>query len=176
MITEHRCLPAAKAVIGHRHRNRHIHPDHADIHLADKIARGIAIAGEDRGAIAIFMVDHQLACLFIALRTQHRQHRTENLVTIDRHVRGHLVEQRAADEKPVLIALQPQTAAIHHDIGAILFALVDIAFDPCLGLGGDDRTHLDARLVILADFQCPHLWGQLFDKAVSRVITNRQHR
>ena len=122
------------------------------------------------------MVDDKLACLFIGLRAQHRQHRPEDLVAIDRHVGGHLVEQCAADEKTVLIALQAQPAAIDDHLGAVLLALVDITLDAFLRCGGDDRAHLDTRLVILADLQRPHLWRQLRHKAVRRLVANRQHR
>ena len=175
MVAEHRGLPAAKAVIGDRHRDRHIHADHADIDRGREIARRITVTGEDGGAVAIFMVHHQLARLVIALRTQHRKHRPENLVAIDRHVGGHPVEKRAADEEAVLVALQLQPAAVDDHIGAVFLALVNIALDPRLGFGGDHRTHLDARLVILADLQRAHLRRQLLDEPVGGVVTHGQN-
>ena len=122
------------------------------------------------------MVDDKLACFFIAGRTQHRQNRTENLVAIDRHVGGDTVQQRATDKIAILIALKFQPAAIDNNLGAILFTLIDIAFNTGLGFGRNDRAHFNARFVILADLQRPHLWRQLADKPVGRVIANRQHR
>src|SRR5882672_311105 len=47
-IAEAGLLPATKRVIGDRHRDRHVDADHADIDLGGKIARGVAVAGEDR--------------------------------------------------------------------------------------------------------------------------------
>src|SRR6266702_7494465 len=52
-IAEAGLLPAAEGVIGDRHRDRHIEADHADIDLGRKIARGVAVAGEDRDTIAV---------------------------------------------------------------------------------------------------------------------------
>src|ERR1700693_4410245 len=50
-VAEAGLLPAAKSVIGDRHRDRHVDADHADVYLGGEISRGVAIAGEDRNAI-----------------------------------------------------------------------------------------------------------------------------
>ena len=76
------------------------------------------------------MVDHQLARILIAFRAQNRENRTENLVTIDRHVGRHMIKQRTADKKAVLIALQFEIAAIDNDRGASRLALMDVILDP----------------------------------------------
>src|SRR5436190_24340318 len=55
-IAETGFLPAAKRVVGDRHRDRHVDADHADIDAGSKIARGIAVAGEDRDAIAVVVI------------------------------------------------------------------------------------------------------------------------
>src|SRR5271156_2061139 len=44
-ITETRPLPAAKGVIGHRNRDGHVDPDHADLHPRGEVAGGVAVAG-----------------------------------------------------------------------------------------------------------------------------------
>src|SRR3546814_12222593 len=49
-------LPPAEAVVGDRHRDRHIDPDHADIDAAGKLARGMAVAREDRDTVAILVL------------------------------------------------------------------------------------------------------------------------
>jgi hypothetical protein len=60
MVAEQRPLPAAEGMIGHRHRDRNVDADHADLDAVGEIARRVAIAGEDRGAVAVFMlVDHR---------------------------------------------------------------------------------------------------------------------
>src|SRR5437899_139046 len=51
-IAEAGFLPAAEGVIGDRHRDWHVDADHADIDLGREIARGVAVAGEDRDPIA----------------------------------------------------------------------------------------------------------------------------
>src|SRR6201999_3432854 len=52
-VAETRLLPAAEGVIGNRHRDRHVDANHADIDLGGEIARGVAVAGKDRNAIAV---------------------------------------------------------------------------------------------------------------------------
>jgi hypothetical protein len=53
-------LPAAKAVERHRHRDRDVDADHADLDAVGKLARGVAVAGEDCDAVAVFMVVDEL--------------------------------------------------------------------------------------------------------------------
>src|SRR5882724_6172419 len=52
-IAKARLLPAAKSIVRDRHRDRHVDADHADIDARRKIARGVAIAGEDRNTVAV---------------------------------------------------------------------------------------------------------------------------
>src|SRR4051812_2793484 len=58
-VAEARALPAAEGVVGDRHRDRHVDTDHADIDPGGELARGVAVAGEDGNAIAIFMLARQ---------------------------------------------------------------------------------------------------------------------
>src|SRR6266849_560430 len=58
-IAEAGLLPAAEGVIGDRHRDRHVDADHADIDLGREVARGVAVAGEDRNAVAVVMIRRQ---------------------------------------------------------------------------------------------------------------------
>src|SRR5882724_4912072 len=53
-------LPAAKAVKRHRHRDRHVDADHADLNAVREFARGVAVAGEDRHPVAVFVVVDEL--------------------------------------------------------------------------------------------------------------------
>src|ERR1700760_2350421 len=66
-IAEAGLLPATEGVIGDRHRDRHVDADHADIDLCRKVARGVAVAGEDRNAVAIIMIRRQRQRLRIIL-------------------------------------------------------------------------------------------------------------
>src|SRR5262249_47088609 len=66
-VAEAGFLPAAEGVIGDWHRDRHVDADHADIHLRREVARGIAVAGEDRDAVAVIMIGRQRQCLGVVL-------------------------------------------------------------------------------------------------------------
>src|SRR6201996_6339961 len=95
-VAEPGTLPAAEGVIGDRHRNRHVYADHADLNLRGEIARGVAVAGEDRDAVAVFVVVAEAQRLVVARRAHHREHGSENLFLINAHVLGDVVEQAAA--------------------------------------------------------------------------------
>src|SRR5882757_8678261 len=55
-VAEARALPPAEAVIADRHRDRHVDADHPDVHAGGEFARGVAVAGEDRDAVAVIVV------------------------------------------------------------------------------------------------------------------------
>src|SRR6266436_9656573 len=79
-IAEQGALPAAKAVEGHRHRDRHVDADHADLDAVGEFARSVAVAGEDRGAVAVFVVVDEL-CRAVEIRAPHdREKRPEDLL------------------------------------------------------------------------------------------------
>ena len=93
---------------------------------AGEVARGVAVAGEDRDAVAVFVLGRQPHRLLVILGAHHREHGAENLFLVDAHVGLHLVEQAAAHEVAVLVALELEVAAIDHELGAFLDADVDI--------------------------------------------------
>src|SRR6266849_3130420 len=128
-VTEARALPPAESIVRQRHRNGEIHPHHADVDALGEISRGVAVAGEDGDAIAVGVLGWQSHRLLVVLSPHHAEHRAENLFFVDAHVRRHLVEQAAAHEVAVLIALQLESAAIDDELGAFLHAHVDITFD-----------------------------------------------
>jgi hypothetical protein len=81
-VAEARALPAAERVIGDRHRDRHVDPDHADIDARRELAGGVAVAGEDGDAVAIFVLARQPHRLLEAVGADHLQHRPENLLLV----------------------------------------------------------------------------------------------
>src|SRR5579883_2074582 len=111
-VAEARLLPAAEGVIGDRHWDRHVDADHADIDLGGKIARGVAVAGEDRDTIAVVMIRRQRQRLLVIMRANDRQHRAEDLLLVDAHVLGDVIEQAAAEIEAVLVALHLEAAAV----------------------------------------------------------------
>src|SRR3984893_9895270 len=72
-IAEAGLLPATEGVIGDRHRNRHVDADHADIDLGGEVARGVAVAGEDRHAVAVVVIGRQRQRLVVIVGTHHRE-------------------------------------------------------------------------------------------------------
>src|ERR1700729_793934 len=92
-VAEARALPAAKRVVGDWDRDWHVDPDHADLDLAREVARRVAVASEDRDAVAVLMVVAQTQRLAIVVRAHDREHRAEDLLLVDAHVLRHVVEQ-----------------------------------------------------------------------------------
>src|SRR3981189_182394 len=81
-VAEAGLLPASEGVIGNRHRDRHVNADHADIDLGGEIARGVAVAGEDRNAIAVVVIGRQRERLVVIVSAHHREHRAEDLFLV----------------------------------------------------------------------------------------------
>src|SRR3990172_6815958 len=125
-IAEAGALPAAEVVIGERHRNGEVHAHHADLHAIDEIARGVAVAGEDRNPVAVFMLGRQPHRFLVVLGAYHGEHGPEDFLLVDAHMRLHVVEQTAAHEIAVLVALHLEAAAVDHELGAFLDAEIDI--------------------------------------------------
>src|SRR4051794_26311006 len=98
-IAEAGALPSAEAVITDGHRNRHVDADHPDIDAGGEFARGVAVAGEDRGAVAVFVLRGEGERLLEVLRADDLQHRAENLVLVALHAGRHVIEQSRADEE-----------------------------------------------------------------------------
>ena len=56
VVAEERALPATEEVKRHGDRSRDVDPDHAGLDPVGKVARGIAILGEDAGAVSVFVL------------------------------------------------------------------------------------------------------------------------
>ena len=74
-VAEARALPAAEGVVGDRHRDRHVDADHADVDPGGEVARGVAVLGEDRDAVAVLVGRGQRQRLLVVLGPHHREHR-----------------------------------------------------------------------------------------------------
>ena len=172
-IAKARFLPAAEGVIGQRHRDWHIDAHHADVDAVGEIARRIAIAGKDRGAIAIFMIHGKADGLFIAGRAHGGQDRAENFGAIDVHIGRYPVKQMRADEIAVFIALQFEIAPINDKLGPLCHAAFDKAQDIGLGRRRDDGAEIDVVASgVGADFQRFDPGDQLLDQPVGRFLAH----
>ncbi len=106
------------------------------------------------------------------MHTHYRQHRTEDLFLVDRHIRLDVVEQRAADIEAVLMAGYGMTAAIGDQRRALLHTLGDIAFDLGLVRTGHQRAHLGIGLHAVADLQR----ARAFREARHQLVGDIAHR
>src|ERR1700691_2210447 len=86
MVAKERALPAAKAVEGHRYGDRNVDANHAHLHLVGKGARGVSVAGKDAGAVAVFVIVHQVQSLLKARNAQHGEDGTKDLFAVDAHL------------------------------------------------------------------------------------------
>ena len=92
-------------MVGDRNRDRHVDADHADLDAVGEGARRVAVAGEDGGAVAVFVGVDEIGGLLVAAGARNAEDGPEDLGLVDGHVLGHAVEQRAAEEEAALIAL-----------------------------------------------------------------------
>src|SRR5689334_20792949 len=63
-VAKARALPAAEAVVGDGHGDRHVDPDHSDIDSGRELAGRMAVAREDRDAVAILMARREAEGFF----------------------------------------------------------------------------------------------------------------
>ena len=141
-VAEQRGFPAAEAVVGHRYRDGDIDADHAHFDLVLEAPCSAAVVGEDRGAVAVGVVVDQIQGLVVGLDAHHRQHRAEDLVGVDAHLGGDVVDQRRASQNPSCAAVGLHAAAVDDDLGAVGLAGVDVGGDlVAVGLG-DQRAHV----------------------------------
>src|SRR5215831_10080161 len=145
-VAEARPLPAAERVIGERHRDREVDAHHAHFDTAREITGRVAIAREDGDTIAVVVLGGKPQRLFVVLGAYDRQHRPEDLLLVDAHVGRHLVEQAAAHEEAVLVALQLEAAAVDLELRAFLDAEIDVVFHPIELRLGDHRAVVGLRV------------------------------
>ena len=79
-----------------------------------------------------------------------------------------------ANEIAVLIPLQAETAPIHNQFGALIYAALHQVFDICFGCCGNNRAiiHLIAAGVG-ADLQLFYAGDQFFDQLVGGFFAHR---
>ena len=87
-VAERAALPPAEGVIGDRHRDRHVDADHPDIDPRREFARRMAVAGEDRDAVAVLMLARQAHRLLEILGADDLEHGAEDLLLDTRSCPG----------------------------------------------------------------------------------------
>jgi hypothetical protein len=99
-VAEQRRLPAAERVVRHRHRDRHVDADHADLDLVLELAGGAAVVGEQRHAVGVGVAVDQRDRLIVRVDARDAEHRAEDLVLVDRHRRLTLSNRHGPRKKP----------------------------------------------------------------------------
>src|SRR3546814_4894935 len=84
--------------------------------------------------------DLQFECGFEIRGADDLEYRAENLFLVTFHVGGDMVEERRADEEALLMPLEREAAAVDDELGALVGACLDPAFDLRLVCGRDDRS------------------------------------
>ena len=176
---EQRALPAAKAVKGHGHRDRHVDADHTDLNALAVLASGGAVTGEDGGTIAVFVVVDHGQGVFEAVDAGDRQHRAEDFLAVDAHARRDVVEQRTPDEEAIAGVVDSRLASVHHQLGALVDAGLDIADHLVQVSAGDQRPHVVVRPILDAGADAQRLqpFDQLGAQPLGGLLAHRhRHR
>ena len=111
-LAEERALPASEGMPGHRHGNRHIDADHADLDAPRKFTGRSSVARVARDAIAELVRVDQFDRAVEIGHADHAQDRSEDLLLVDAHVGVHVVEQSAGKEEPALATRRLESAPV----------------------------------------------------------------
>src|SRR6476620_6627903 len=96
LVTEERVLPPPEGVERHRDRDGHVDADHPDVHPTLEAPGGLATGGEDRCAVAVGVAVDQRDGFVDIVDPDHGEHGTEDLLLVDIHVRGDVVDDGGA--------------------------------------------------------------------------------
>src|SRR4029077_1883253 len=159
-------------MIGERNRNREVHAHHANLYAVDEITRGVTVPREDCDTIAVFMFGGKSYRFFVVVRSDDRKHRAENFLLVDTHIRRHAVEQAAAHEISVLIALQLEPAAIDNKFGTFLHAEINIVLHLIEMRPGNERSIVGLRVAGWSDLQAFDARNEFLDEDVCSLLAD----
>ncbi|MDT4820639.1 hypothetical protein FQZ97_537850 [compost metagenome] len=175
-VAEQALLPAAETMPGHGHRDRHVDAHHAHLDAPAELAGDVTVTGIKAHAVAELVVIDELHGLGEILDAQARQHRTEDFLLVDAHVRGDVVEQRASQPEAIAAALAcsftVEAATIHQQRGAFLDALLDIAGDAFQRGAGDDRPHLGFEVGAVEHLESPGAFDQFRHDLLGSLVAH----
>src|ERR1700684_1545473 len=173
MAAKERTLPAAKAVEGHRYRDRNVDTNHAHLDLVSKGARRVSVAGEDAHTVAILVIVHQVQSLLKAGHVQYREDRTKNLLAIDAHLRRDVIEDAWRQEKAITFRQRLLSVRIDQKFGTLFHPQFDIAGHFVAVHAGDERTHLGAGLGPIGDLELGHALAHAREQGFSGAFAHR---
>jgi hypothetical protein len=119
------------------------------------LARRAAITGEDRRAIAVWVLVDQAHGIVISVHAHHAQHGPENLIAVALHGRRDAIEQRRAQEEAAGLTGRI-VAAIDGDRRAFGLGTGQIRGHAVAMLPGYQRPHLVTRFKSRTDFDFRH--------------------
>ena len=176
MVTKQTALPATKTMKRHRHRQGHIDADHADLNLAHEFARHAAVAGKNGDTIGVLIGVNQINRAGNIFGAQHAQHWPKNFFFINRHVRGDVIEQGAADKKALLAPRHSQTATVHDQSGTLVCTLPDQLFNALFCGPSNHRPHFSTRCHAVVNFQIARALSQGGNQLIARSTDRHRHR
>ena len=175
-VTKQASFPAAKGVVGHGHRQGNVDAHHANQNVVGEVTRCLAIAGEDAGAVAVFVGVDQVHRLLQRLHAHHAEHGAENFFLVGHHAGLDVVKQAGAQKVAFFVAGNLDAAPVHHQRCAFAHALVDIAFDLLEMRLGHQRAHVHAGLRAGANFHFCDLGFEAGDHCICRRVAHRHHQ
>ncbi len=134
--------------------------------LAREQPRGVAVAGEDRDAVAVGVGVDEADRVVEGRDARDAEHRAEDLVVVGPGARPHAVEQTWADEesRPRL-----DRRAVADDGDVVVRCARHVTRDPVAVLIRDERTEVARRVVAGADVEAIHALGDLCHERVANV-------
>ena len=117
------------------------------------MAGGIAVGGEDRGAVAKLGGVDDLDGFLVGVGVHDDQDRPEDLFAINAQVAIHAIDDGGGQPEAVrvFLTLGAVAAAVEDDVRTLRLGLVDPLGNALLGGAGDDRAHLGGRVGAGAD-------------------------
>ena len=162
-------------MIRNGHRDRHVDADHPDIHTRSEFACGVAVAREDRNAVAILMLAGQRQRLFKIIRSHDLEDRAEDFFLVTFHRRFDMIEQRRADEEALFMPLKREAATIDDKLSAFINTFLDPAFNACLMRRVDHWAVVRVRVSRHADAECRDCGDQLLTQRNCGFLTHRNN-
>src|SRR5580658_1367960 len=101
VVAEEGTLPSAEGVEGHGHGDGHVDAYHADLYAAAEVAGGIAVAGENAGAVAVLVLVDEFEGLLEVVDADDAEDGAEDLFLVDTHLGLDVVEEAGTEEEAV---------------------------------------------------------------------------
>jgi hypothetical protein len=165
-VAEQRGLPTTERVVGHRDGDRDVDADHPDLDVLLELAGHAAVAGEHRDPVAVRVGVDQVDRLPVRVDPHHAQHRPEDLLGVDAHVRGHPVEQGGAEPEALGPVLHLEAASVDDEVGAGLHAGIHKGLHLVAVGPGDQWAHVAAERSV-SDPELGHPLGDPADDLVA---------